>query len=341
LARLAALSALLAVFAVKAAAQVKLGLEEARALVEHSPYFLGAAWRGECVNDDAGLDRFGEAVFDLRANCTLDWDECGSCLIGVLSVDLETGIITTDGHETVETPELVALRRTLFGLRAAELIRAPEAACLLTKIPIPSIPASCKGISVERDGDEKFLGTIQDACAKFSQGGAREFTIDRYTGLATDVKTGAAYQDLTFWRFREKLRSAHETPMLTLQAALRLAQSEAAVAALTRAGLLNSGDCVAAVQVDRVKSVSEFWFDIWSGCGSEKRYIRIYVDRLSGAIWNFNTGNVESPDLSRLQRAAVAEAKSPMAAVAAAIAKECAASSAGVKDQVKGRSRLQ
>jgi hypothetical protein len=305
-----------------AQAGVRLSLHEARVLAEHTPAFLEAATAAECPNtEDSGLTGDVAAIV-VRAGCQLR--PSGSGWIETLFIDLKTGMVATvpGGSETIDTPELAELRRALFKERSEARIPAPEAACLLRRVPTPAISSSCKRVNVVPQGDELFRGTIQNTCSSAPQDGGLQLIIDRYSGAVTDATTENEYHPAGLWDFEQELVTAHAPPTLTVEDAAHLAGSGPVAAALKGAGQLKDTRCLA-LDSEGLKNADELWLLSSGGCGADKDSVELSVDLVTGIIWVFHMGLLDSPEIREGRQAALAEAKSRKTAAIAAVAKEC------------------
>lgn len=313
--------ALLFAYAPRVNPDVKLSFHDARVLAEHTPAFLQSVEAGICPNtEDGGLNE-DEASFVTRAGCG-PGSTHGSGWVESLSVDLRTGIVTVGGPETIETPQLAALRQKLFEMRTKNRVTTSEAQCLLSKISTPVITESCRRIEVAPQGDELFIGTVRNVCDNTEHTVDLRFTIDRYSGSVIDAKTGRAPEDRGFRSLVQEITTAHAPPVLTFDDAVRLARSGLVLEALKRARQLKQTGCVT-LNAEGFKNADELWLTYTGRCGGSEEGVRFSVNVVTGAIWVFNWGRLDSTGIRQLRESMLAEAKHRKTAAAAAVRVEC------------------
>src|SRR5262245_39529453 len=126
-------------------ARAKLGFYEAQLLVEHTPAFLHAVGTGDCPQTSDGLLDGDLATFVVRGGCKqMRW-------IATFYVDITTGKITVDhssGPVTIESDELVELRKSLFARRSQVRLVASDASCLMRTAAVFAVPDSCVRVTI-------------------------------------------------------------------------------------------------------------------------------------------------------------------------------------------------
>lgn len=205
------------------AGTIRLGLREARILVEHTPVFLRAVETGLCPETSDGNVEGDVATVIIRRGCKrFDW-------IGGLYVNLSTGIVTKDGGASgpivIENPELAELRKELFAQREEFRLTASEAICLLSKTEIAPAADACRRINVSPQDDGVFLGAIEDTCSKGVRGEVGEVIVDRYSRVATDARTRKEFKSRAFEEMRQQLLTSRSPARLSVEEARSFGES--------------------------------------------------------------------------------------------------------------------
>lgn len=287
-------------------AGARLGLYEARVLVEHTPGFLHALQSGYCPQSSDGAVDGNAASFVIRGECKY------LGVIGDFGVDLTTGAVTQDGISgPIDTPELAGLRKRMFAARAAERISGAEAVCLVRRSV--DATASCEGIKATREDDSFFDVTVAGSCG--GAGRDRAFEVDRYTGIVTDPGTRRSNDQQAGASLRQEMLTAHLPPRLTVEEAKVLLRSSLVVP--------GSGipKCLA-IDVDPDYNADEIWFQVRI-CDSTD-VVRVVVDVVVGDVRV--TGRSFALDSSRFAAAraeAIASATARQSAAADAVRGDC------------------
>jgi hypothetical protein len=297
-------------------AAVRLGLREAQVLVEHTPAFLRASEKGYCPQTSDGAVNGDSATVVVRGECRY------LGVVGDFYVDLRTGVVAQDpGPAEVRSQELVELRNRLFTMRAEARLVAPEAACLISKlpnVPLKAIKESCRRIMIVSEDDNVILGRIDDICPNPTDSANLQLTVDRYSGAVANAQNGEVYRSAPLDAVRKNLVEIHSPARLTLEDAKGLA-----------IGILSAGPesmnrkCVQ-VDVDPVHNADEIWLQVRWGCAAEVSVRRFSVNVLTGASRIIGSNVVlDSVRIVELRERALREARARKIAAAKMLENEC------------------
>jgi len=287
-------------FAGSAIAASSVSVRSAKELVENLPGVLASRAAGECPTVERTPTRSDTLSFTVQRQCGQT-----THAIGNYNVDKYTGAIRDSvSDKVVDSVDLRKLREELGNRDAQTSLTKSDAVCLLRH----SSEGDCWSAVITVDLEDAYFGHAYDACGdkSFRKAlGTRQ--VDKYTGIISDVQTGALVDSSILGNLRQHMVLARSLAELSNIDVKLLAESIPAVEQASRSGLI-----VNAVEQPALSGSHDVWFeiDIWRQPGkSEYRQIFVQVDIRNGFVRNPKTLEVyDSVRLRSIRSEALARA---------------------------------